>query len=135
MSKRLTDERLARMITALATPQIYAGISATGPGYDRLEVRSLAREVAERRAAEADEIRRLREFVERIVTLCEWGPSAFYSDSDEDVHDHATRLGLFVTVPHVQPCQDESCGCDGATELLNFAWSAAPPSGTGRETE
>lgn len=69
----------------------------------------------------ADEVRRLREFAERVITPCDWGPFAFPAD-DEEINDAATRLGVFRKEPHAQPCADDHCNCEGSTELLYFAW-------------
>lgn len=70
---------------------------------------------------------RLRQFVEGVVEVCAWGRDAWVPiDDGGSVQDWGTKLGLLVPVAHQQPCTDEGCECDGATELLQFAWKVAP---------
>lgn len=75
--------------------------------------------------APSEEAKRLRSFVEGVVEVCAWGRYAHVPIGDGgSVQDWATKLGILVPVPHEQPCRNGACECDGATELLQFAWKA-----------
>ena len=75
----------------------------------------------------AREVRELREFAERVVSLCPWGPTAWIGEDEEEIQDAGSRLGVFVERPHPQPCTVDGCECDGSPTLLHFAWRAPPP--------
>lgn len=66
---------------------------------------------------------KLREFAERMIHLCEWGPSAHVESNEEDIADWAAKCGILVERVHQQPCEVEDCECDGSMTLLHFAWS------------
>jgi hypothetical protein len=69
------------------------------------------------------EVARLRKFAEKMITPCEWGPSAFIEEDESDISDWALSHGLLVERVHAQPCEVEGCECDGSPTLLYFAWS------------
>lgn len=116
----MTPEREAEIVTramekqAMAIPLDYDDGEAL-----LVEVKRLTALLAEREA----EIGRHREFVEAMVSPCEWGPGAFVSDDEADLEAVAVRLGFLVERPHAQPCLVEDCGCDGSETLLHFAWT------------
>lgn len=69
------------------------------------------------------EVERLREFAERMISPCEWGPYAFIEENEADISDWAVSCGILVERVHTQPCEVEGCECDGSPTLLHFAWS------------
>lgn len=95
-------------------------------GYAGVMIRDLARDLLDERAAVARltaEVERLREFAERMISPCEWGPSAFVENQEDDISDWAVSCGILVERVHAQPCEIEGCECDGSPTLLYFAWS------------
>ena len=104
---RLPDERVAALLD---------GDNSDSP----TALLALAREVSERRAAEADEIRRLREFAAKIIGEWSWG----HELDGGDVQDMAEQLGLLVKVEHDwETCADEGCPCEGGEWIYWLAWS------------
>ena len=69
------------------------------------------------------EVERLRKFAEKMISPCEWGPSAFIEEDEADISDWAVSCGILVERVHAQPCEVEGCECDGSPTLLHFAWS------------
>lgn len=141
---KLTDERVRDLCSAIprGLPVVY-DVSAQTVEMLVEERAALAREVLALREAAVPrlageregEIERLREFAERVIDLCEWGPSAWIGEDEENVFDAAMRLKVLVGVPHAQPCLTEGCECDGSRTLLQFAWRSPLPAPSGAKEE
>ena len=64
----------------------------------------------------------LRAFIENIIKSECWNRVEYLDGGD--VQDEAVRMGILGQVPHVLPCSEEFCGCEGeeVDHLYQFTW-------------
>lgn len=69
-------------------------------------------------AAQEATLRRLSEHGEKLVKFWRYLFSQIGSIDEDDVRDAAAEHGLMTEAPHAQPCEIESCPCEGEWDFM-----------------